>query len=95
LVLAASSLISPVEAGEHHGMRCGTKLVELGETPGEVSAKCGAPSSASSRMEPRMLGNAVVYLAIDEWTYRGGAGDFARLLTFENARLASVLARSK
>ncbi len=97
LVLALGTVFAaPAAAGQHDGMRCGNRLVELGETTGEIAGKCGAPAVQSARTEPRKdASGVVVYISVDEWTYRGGEGDFPRLLTFENGKLVSVVARSR
>lgn len=42
LVLAVALLVAPLSAADNH-MRCGTKLVSVGDTKAEVLLTCGEP----------------------------------------------------
>ena len=72
------------------GFRCGTWLVQLGETPGAVQRKCGAPEWTSRRQEWRGNGQGATTIVVDEWVFNFGSGKFMQLATFENGRLVST-----
>ena len=63
------------------GMRCGERLVKIGDTTGEVAIKCGPPSWRSSSGECE---------EIETWTYDLGPQDFVRILTFVDGRLREI-----
>ncbi|WP_437873905.1 DUF2845 domain-containing protein [Sorangium sp. So ce363] len=73
-------------------MRCGGRLVELGMTKAEVTARCGAPSHQTTRYEERVVEGRRVLDTVDDWTYQLGPGTFPRLLEFRNNRLVSLRA---
>jgi hypothetical protein len=69
-------------------------LVSLGEPTFVVLERCGEPHARTRRVESRTVQGRVVYVTVEEWTYRRGPRDFPRLATFENGRLTSVEALS-
>src|SRR5262245_29056195 len=70
-------------------LRCGTRLVELGDTLAEVRGKCGEPASRKQRKFRR---RGMVVATVDEWVYDLGATSFVRILTFQSGRLTSIKA---
>ncbi len=56
------------------GMRCGSKLVEIGDTEYQILRKCGQPS----------------YKEANRWIYDRGAGSFIKILTFGNGKLLFI-----
>ena len=69
------------------GFRCGTKLVETGDTLGVVISKCGQPLSQDD------LGSVVLkgeYVNLKRVTYDLGYGKFLRILEFHNGILAEI-----
>ncbi len=56
------------------GMRCGGKLVAIGDTEYQVLRKCGEPS----------------YKAANRWIYDRGAGRFIKILKFGNGKLLFI-----
>ncbi len=77
------------------GLRCGSRLVSLGDPQILVLDRCGEPASRFSRMETRMRFGRAYYVNVDEWIYRFGSRDFARRALFEGGRLVSVEAVSR
>jgi hypothetical protein len=76
MLLVISSL---ARAGE---LRCGERLVDLGNTTGEVVLKCGPPTYAErSDTETATL---------ETWTYNLGPHDFIRTLTFVDGWLNKI-----
>ena len=47
LLLAAAPLVAP---GDAHALRCGTDLIDVGDTRAEVRAKCGEPLDVARRV---------------------------------------------
>lgn len=86
----AGSGVAPL--AEHEGLRCGERLVELGERTAEVELRCGAPKSRERWTESRLVGRSLVLVPVEEWIYDQGYGSFPRLLRFENQRLVDVRA---
>jgi hypothetical protein len=67
--------------------RCGTKLVELGESRLDVRSKCGKPTLEDRRIEQRNGGDIVT---VDEWSYNLGPGSFTPTFRFENGKLVHI-----
>ena len=88
--LIAICLIGPVAANaDDEGMRCGSKLVEIGMTQSAVLGQCGAPSSKSEEIVPVRSGNQVVgQTSIQRWTYAGYSA--TRVLVFDQDKLVSI-----
>jgi hypothetical protein len=86
VVIAAALFATPLAWAE--SMRCGSKLVSMGDRPFEVVAKCGEPAyrdlvgytlGAYDRREFKM----------EEWVY-GPDNGMLRILTFEGNRLVRI-----
>ncbi|MBN8506673.1 MAG: DUF2845 domain-containing protein [Burkholderiales bacterium] len=106
LALLALPLASPPAAAtETRAFRCKQDLVQLGDSPATVRQRCGEPVyrdsfCAEARQtpeglpppampnEPRRLPPGCV--AVDEWTYNPGWGQFWTTLRFEGGRLVSI-----
>ncbi|HYE35800.1 DUF2845 domain-containing protein [Methylocaldum sp.] len=79
-------------------LRCGSRLVTLGDYKLQVLSKCGEPIFTDSRIEfrvVRLYGSGLEFeryvpVTIDEWTYNFGPNRFVQLLRFENGRLVDV-----
>jgi hypothetical protein len=88
------------------GLRCGTRVVDVGDHMAEVQDKCGEPDFVSQRIERRIVRRTVkirrgpveewvtdeieVEVPLDEWTYDFGPNAFLRFVTFENGQLVNV-----
>ena len=84
------------------GLRCGTKLANLGDSTSRVSHICGEPEYKQRRSVYRTLGGQVsrasnsayrettIEIVIDEWLYNFGPNRLKQTVIFENGRLESV-----
>ena len=81
---------APRPLQQHDGLRCGDRLVELGERTAEVLAKCGAPLTRDRWTETRTHDGKILLVNVEEWVYSADDGSFRRLLRFENGRLRSI-----
>ena len=69
--------------------RCGSKLIGVGMTQGEVLAHCGEPTSRSAEEHDVRSGNQVVgKTTIHRWTYESYSS--TRTLVFDQDRLTSI-----
>jgi hypothetical protein len=87
VLLSANQLFA-----DNTSMRCGNKLVSIGETMYEVRDACGNPFSEQRIGEKRTFKTlkdnqleieSLIY--INEWYYKRGDGTY--ILTFEGSRL--------
>ncbi len=72
-------------------LRCGSRLVVLGETKTDVAFKCGPP------LHEQFVGEKIVRtrygydkMVVEEWVYNFGPTDFLHTLRFEGGRLAAI-----
>jgi len=72
-------------------LRCGTRLVVVGETKTDVAIKCGPP------LHQQFVGEKIVRtpygydkIVVEEWVYNFGPTDFLHTLRFEGGRLAII-----
>ena len=82
------------------GMRCGTHLVQPGDTFDEVEDACGQPDSTYEvgtkyieLRDPRIKNSNVTYtqaILVDVWVYNRGTSHFRRRLYFENGILVFI-----
>lgn len=92
-LLVSFSIVAPSMAGvEDDSLRCGSDLIDLGETMYEVRKSCGEPYSIQDVGEKRHYSRykskrrsveSIVYLT--EWIYERDDGIY--VLTFEGSRL--------
>jgi hypothetical protein len=81
---------------ESDGMRCGSRLVEIGDSKSDVVAKCGRAAYEDERYEERRDREGRRYVVrVDDWTYDLGKGSFLRHLTFENGSLRDIRAGTR
>lgn len=75
-------------------LRCGTQLVQLGETKSEVISKCGQPESTDSFCRNEYFqgkfGTEVICRHVDLWIFNHGAGTFLMKVKFEEGKLTSI-----
>jgi hypothetical protein len=81
-------------------MKCGHKLVELGDYKGDVLALCGEPESIENRTKivgstlhhPRRTLDLQQYeeVKIEEWIYNFGSYRLQQYLRFENGVLKEI-----
>lgn len=87
-------------AGDVLAMRCGHRLVRIGDHKSEVMEKCGEPDSVDERRAIRgsRLRHPYGALEIDqfeevlieEWIYNFGPRKFQQLLEFEDGELKQI-----
>lgn len=77
--------------GSLSSLRCGSRLVLIGETKGDVAVKCGPP------LYQQYVGEKIVRtrygydkMVVEEWVYNFGPTDFVHTLRFEGGRLAEI-----
>lgn len=86
----AIAWVEPVQA-----MKCGNRLVSIGDTKAEVVAKCGEPFFADlvateiTSLEGSS-GQGSVEVAVEQWTYDPGPKRFMQLLTFRAGVLEKI-----
>lgn len=86
-------------------MRCGHKLVELGDHKNDVYALCGNPESIDTRT--KIIGSTFHFpertidlqrydeIQVEEWIYNFGSRRFRQYLRFENGLLVEIKDLSK
>jgi len=98
LFLAAAPLHSSFAS---EGMRCGSKLIDDGDTIEEVRAKCGEPSSVSHRTILRRpvfyrhgqrysYGTEMVEVPVEYWTYNFGPNKLMRRIRFVDGLVEEI-----
>jgi hypothetical protein len=70
----------PTLAGMVTSAKCGTKIVQVGDTKDQVLAKCGQPTMIS---QGRRGGGEV-------WHYNPGSGKFTGIARFTGSKLTSI-----
>jgi hypothetical protein len=77
-------------------LRCGSSLIQEGDTQGHVQEKCGEPDSKQTYTEPvyarRENGTSyeVGTTSKDVWRYKRSSGAFPAVLTFEKGMLKKL-----
>ncbi len=75
-------------------MRCGTRLVERGETKAEVTLKCGKPAAIDSCCRDEYIKGrgeyTVVCHPVDLWSFDLGAGNFLMQVEFEQGKVTRI-----
>jgi len=87
-------------AGDALALRCGHKLVQIGDHKAEVLEKCGEPDSVDERRAIRGSRFRHPYgaleidhfeeILIEEWIYNFGPRKFQQFLEFENGELKKI-----
>lgn len=77
--------------GSLSSLRCGSRLILIGETKVDVAVKCGPP------LYQQHVGEKIVRtpygydkMVVEEWIYNFGPTDFVHTLRFEGGRLAEI-----
>lgn len=87
--------------GEAHALQCGQSIVVVGDRMGAVSARCGAPSTQTTRHEtvvewivPPSAGFAgqsrTITIEVVVWTYDFGPGRYVEELEFRDGVLTRM-----
>lgn len=84
-------------ASETGTMRCNGGIVSIGDTAGEVIAKCGQPAFATQREQKKIKEGAkssheriITVVAVDDWTFNFGPDQFQYQVLFENSRVTRI-----
>ncbi len=93
MLLAVVAL--PVAMGSTDTLRCGNRLVSVGDNKAEVLIKCGAPAWKDTWTDKLISnvntpGELRVNVERERWVYDLGHHSFLRFLLFENGRLARI-----
>ncbi|WP_260839186.1 DUF2845 domain-containing protein [Methylomonas sp. HW2-6] len=94
------AVLALLAASDVWAMRCGHRLVQVGDYKSEVLDKCGEPDAVEQRRAIRgsRLRHPYGALEIDqfeevlieEWTYNFGRRKFQKLLEFEDGELKKI-----
>lgn len=93
ITLAVAAASAPAFA---ETLRCGSSLIQEGDTQGYVQDKCGEPDSKQTYTEPVLARreNGTSYevgtTSRDVWRYKRGNGSFPAVLTFEKGMLKKL-----
>ena len=96
-------LVGAFDAGASE-LRCGSRIISIGERRHEVLRKCGDPVYVEVREEVRVGSSLLLpgeefrripsivkeLVTIEEWEYNFGPGQFIRYLRFENGILTRI-----
>jgi len=75
------------------GLRCGRRLVSIGDTKLEVRERCGKPAYEETRYESREGPEGrTEWVRVDEWSYRLGSRRFIRVVSFEHGQVTAIRA---
>lgn len=103
IALALLGAVSPAVADDN--MRCGSKLVSVGDGQDKVRALCGEPSDityrGTLRRAPRYeygfgvsrysyYGPGVIEMPVEIWTYNFGSSKLLRKLRFVGGELDNI-----
>ncbi len=78
----ALAVCLPSAAAADDGLRCGQRLVSVGEREPAVLAKCGPPAAAEEYVH--------CHVVIHVWTYDRGPSELVRTLEFVDGVLRRV-----
>lgn len=91
LVIVVLGLIAltPWRAQASDTIRCGSRLVSVGDLAAEVEARCGSPSyrNVENEVLPRGRGYAA---DVEIWTYNFGPNRLLQRLRFRDGRLVDI-----
>jgi len=84
----------PVFPDDRDTLRCGSSVISIGSTAGEVLNKCGDPSSGSQRevitVDGRRQYRTIITNAIEDWIFNFGPTQFQYQITLKNGRVKRI-----
>jgi hypothetical protein len=90
-VIALLACAASAWAESRDGLRCGTRIVGIGDSAITVVERCGNPVARTTRTETRFTRNGrPYYVTVDEWLYRLGSRSCPRRVLFENGMVTSI-----
>lgn len=100
-ILVFALFLATSKASADDSFRCGTKLVVEGETKAQVQSKCGDPDDTETRTilrrpivwvhgRPLYVGDGMLEVPVETWTYNLGPYKFMRLVRFIDGRVDEI-----
>lgn len=99
-LLLAVALAAPRPARGEPSLRCGNRLVSVGDTKLDLHARCGRPVYTASRTEERtrlarsrkdgVRAAETALVTVEQWTYDFGPSAFVHVVTLEAGRVVDV-----
>ena len=93
-------LLALFSAERAHALRCGTYLIDTGDTRAEVRARCGDPVDVAVRIDQRTVHNGrrvagvvvsrTVSAVIESWTLNFGPQRFMVRIQFVDGRVSAI-----
>jgi hypothetical protein len=87
---AVFAILLILQSGLAYGLRCGNELVTEGDSRATVLAKCGEPVDRFVYVVEKKVGDSIVNIVVEEWTYNLGPYEFLYFLTFANGKLQEI-----
>jgi hypothetical protein len=93
--VAAALLVGLAESTAAASIRCGNRLVNVGDSALELRKRCGEPDDVQRFSDIRVLFDDAGrryerLIEIEEWVYLLGTGSIPRLVRIENGRVRGV-----
>jgi hypothetical protein len=97
VILALAKL--PAIADDRDSLRCGSSIISIGSTAGEVIYKCGEPASGSKREVITVDGNkqyrTIITNDVEDWIFNFGPNQFQYQITLKNGRVKRIQSLGK
>jgi len=91
VLLVLTCIPKRVAAGNESFFRCGTDVIQLGDSNYRVLAKCGPPSTRENiGANYRYSMPATELRDVEQWIYNRGTTDFVYMLMFEGGALIDI-----
>jgi hypothetical protein len=93
--VAVATLLAASAVGANGGLRCGNRLVNVGDRIDEVFRRCGEPTFRTFSIESVSVETApglfvTRQVQVETWTMNRGPRSFLRYLTFRDGRLVRI-----
>jgi hypothetical protein len=100
LLVTAATLVAPL-AAQADALRCGSRIVVIGDTRGQLQAICGDPGDVTSHrvlQQPvyylhghrYFLSSGLVEIVVEEWTYNFGPLKLMRRVRIEDGVITDM-----
>ena len=71
-------------------LRCGNKVISVGDTKAQVLAKCGEPLLVEAGTVEKRSRQRTGTASAEQWTYNFGPSKFMKILTFRGSKLMRI-----
>lgn len=95
--LAAAILALAAGEAAADSLRCGTGIVQVGDSKLDLSARCGRPALVDQRVEERAAFGADgrpapgrLSVTVEQWTFDFGPQEFIQLVTLEGGKIVRI-----